>query len=110
MRWRLILAVTVAAFGLTAVESSVRAQDSYTGPGNGYYNNGNYTYAPYAYSGYGAYQPGPYPSGYAYPQSYPYYGNHYYGASPAYGYTYGGPILYGRFGHQGRVGFRFGWW
>jgi hypothetical protein len=109
MRWRLILAVTVVALGLSAAASAVRAQDYY-GPGNGYYNNGNYTYAPYAYSGNGGYPPGPYPSGYGYPPTYPYYGNHYYGAYPAYGYTYGGPILYGRFDHQGRVGFRFGWW
>jgi hypothetical protein len=109
MRWKLSLAVTVALLGISAAASAVQAQDYYGGPGNGYSANGTYTYAPYAYSGYG-YQSAPYQSGYAYPQSYPYYGSYYYGAYPAYGYAYGGPILYGRFGRQGRVGFRFGWW
>jgi hypothetical protein len=50
----------------------------------------------------------PYTAGYSY--QYPYYGGYYYGAYPEISYTYGGPLLYGRFGNTGRVGYRFGWW
>jgi len=112
MRWRLSLAAAAAVLGLlTALvgTSSVCAQDYYSGYG---YNGNNYSYAPSNYGGYGYQTPAaPYVvGGYGYQQPYPYYGNYYYGASPQYGYTYGGPILYGRYGRNGRVGFRFGWW
>jgi hypothetical protein len=41
---------------------------------------------------------------------YPYYGGYYYGAWPAFNYSYGGPLIYGRYGDHGRVGYRYGWW
>ncbi len=112
MRWKLSLMAAVAVLGVLGLAcgpSNVRAQDYYNGYG---YNANNYSYTPYNYGGYGYQTPAaPYAAGgYAYQQPYPYYGNYYYGASPQYGYTYGGPILYGRFGREGRVGFRFGWW
>jgi hypothetical protein len=110
MRWRLSLATALAVLGLLTAAcgtSTARAQDHY----NGYrYNANNYPYAPNGSGAYGYQTPAPYASGYAYQPPYPYYGNYYYGASPQLGYTYGGPILYGRYGRGGRVGFRFGWW
>jgi hypothetical protein len=114
MHWRFKLTTAAAAIGLLALmsgTSGVRAQDYYNYNGNGYNGNNN-AYAPYNYGGYGYQAPVvPYGNGgYVYQQPYPYYGNYYYGASPQYGYTYGGPILYGRFGRDGRVGYRFGWW
>jgi hypothetical protein len=54
--------------------------------------------------------PAPFAVGNVPQRTYPYYGSYYYGAYPQYGFTYGGPLLYGRFGDGGRVGYRFGWW
>jgi hypothetical protein len=111
MRCRLRLAAVVTGLGMLTVlcgTSSVRAQDYY----NGYGYSANYPYTPYNYGAY-AYQAPVMPyaaGGYVSQQAYPYYGNYYYGASPQYGYAYGGPILYGRYGRNGRVGYRFGWW
>ena len=124
--WQGILtrSLFVAVLGLMIVGAtgSVRAQDYYNGQGSynqDYYDangtavfNSNYAYGPpYGYGPSGAETQAPYAAGYVYqPSPYPYYGNYYYGAYPSYGYVYNGPLLYGRFGRGGRVGYRFGWW
>lgn len=112
MRWTLSVAATVAALGLVAwAASPAQAQDYYNNNTLGAFNS-NYAFGPpYGYGPYGAETQAPNAAGYVYqPNPYPYYGNYYYGAYPAYGYVYGGPILYGRYGRGGRVGYRFGWW
>jgi hypothetical protein len=123
MKWRIALTSAVAVLGLLTAASGpscVRAQDYYRDSYNrDYYNangstafNSNYGYGPtYGYGPYGAETLAPGTAGYVYqPSPYPYYGNYYYGAYPSYGYVFNGPILYGRFGRGGRVGYRFGWW
>jgi hypothetical protein len=114
MRWRLTLASAVAVLALLTVAwgtSKVGAQDYYNANGSALFNS-NYAFGPpYGYGPDGAQTQVPPAIGYAYqPSPYPYYGNYYYGAYPAYGYVYNGPLLYGRFGRNGRVGYRFGWW
>jgi hypothetical protein len=124
MRWKLALVAGVAALGLLTLAlpaSTARAQDYYSGYGLGTVNS-NYLFGPpYGYGPYGSetltpdqfgyWLPVTGTAGYVWqPNAYPYYGNYYYGAYPAYGYVYGGPLLFGRFGRQGRVGYRFAWW
>lgn len=79
-------------------------------------NRGQFGTGTPEYPGYWNYDyPTPYTAGYSrYPDygnyQYPYYGGYYYGGWPEFNYTYGGPLIYGRYGNSGRVGYRYGWW